>query len=439
MWRIMDSGQSCRGGGCAVPRLGYRKPEPGARLTDYISLGALTHVVPPALVDDVVRQTGRQELRHRLLPARVVVYYVLAMALYSHAGYEEVMRYVVEGLSWLSHWRQGWSVPTKAAIFKGRARLGSEPLRLLFERIARPLGQRASRGVWYRQWRLMSLDGTTLDVPDTIDNDRFFGRSKGGRGSGIGAFPKVRVVALIESGTHAVVAGRVTPYRDGEITSTRHLLAGAKLEPGMLVLADRGFFGYDLWTEAADTGADLLWRVKVSLNLPMLERLPDGSYLSRIYPSQRSRRKSHQGMPVRVIEYTLDAAETDGASPTLYRLITTVLDADMAPAAQLAPLYHERWEIESVFDEFKTHQRGPGVVLRSKTPDGVVQEVYGYLLTHFAIRSLMHDAALEADEDPDHLSFLRTLHIVRRKLSGRQAFSPTRHSTPSPLRHRRDP
>lgn len=417
-----------------MPRLGYRKPETEVRLTDHISLGVLTQVVPPSLIDEVVRDTDRREQRHRLLPARVVVYYVLAMALYSHAGYEEVMRYVVEGLAWLSRWRQGWVVPTKAAIFKGRARLGSEPLRVLFERVAQPLGKAQSRGVWYGRWRLMSLDGTTLDVPDTPDNDRFFGRARGGRGSGVGAFPKARVVAVIESGTHAVTAARITPYTQSEIAATRHLLASGRLVPGMLLLADRGFYGYDLWVKAAATGADLLWRVKTGLRLPVLRRLSDGSYLSRVYPSRRSGRKGDEGMQVRVVEYTLDGApDTDSV---VYRLITTILDVTAAPAEDLAALYHERWEIESVFDEFKTHQRGAGVVLRSKTADGVVQEVYGYLLTHFAIRSLMHDAALQADEDPDRLSFLATLHIVRRKLTGYRAFSPTRHSAPSPLRHR---
>lgn len=185
---------------------------------------------------------------------------------------------------------------------------------------------------------------------------------------------------------------------------------------------------------AAATGADLVWRVKLGLRLPVLRRLPDGSYLSRVYPSNRKDRKGHDGSRVRVIEYTLGAAPATDA--IVYRLITTILDATAAPAEDLAAVYHGRWEIESVFDEFKTHQRGAGVVLRSKTADGVVQEVYGYLLTHFAIRSLMHDAALEADEDAHRLSFLATLHIVRRKLTGYHALSPTRHSAPSPLRHR---
>jgi hypothetical protein len=405
-----------------MPRWGWRKAESGPRLTDHIALGVLTQTVPPALVDAVVAETGRQERRQRLLPARVLVYYVLALALHSDVGYEEVMRYVVDGLTWQAGWRGTWTVPTKAALFKGRVRLGVAPLRTLFERIAQPLGGPDSRGVWYRRWRLMSLDGTTLDVADTAANHAYFGRPHGGRGAGVGAFPQQRVVALLESGTHAVVRAVLGPYRLAERKAAATLLPA--LEPSMLLLADRGFYSAAFWAQAAATGAALVWRVRQDLHLPVRECLADGSYRSRVYPDARARQRDRDGRDVRVIEYTLGEAVPGEPAPPGYRLITTLLDPAAAPAAELAALYHERWEIEQVFDELKTHQRGPRMVLRSKTPEGVQQETYGYLLAHFAIRRLMHDAAVRAETDPDRLSFTHTLHVVRRQLGGPPPFSP---------------
>ena len=404
-----------------MPRAGWVKPRTDQRLSDHISVGVLTRVFPPDLVDRVVAEAGRTEVRHRLLPARVVVYYVLGLALFSQASYEEVMRELVEGLSWASGWAQSWNVPTKAALFKARARLGPEPLKALFEAVAAPLAVPGTRGAWYRDWRLMSIDGTCLDVADTPANEAEFGRPGSGRGEGAGAFPQVRLVGLAECGTHALTGAAMGACTTGETTLARELLPS--LGEGMLVLADRLFYSFELWNQAAATGAQLLWRTKAGHVLPAHERLPDGSYLSRLrrcvnYKMRRT------DVVVRVIDYALDDPGRPQAEPR-YRLITTILDPQAAPAAELAALYPQRWEFETALDELKTHQRGPRVVLRSKMPDGVTQEVHGYLCVYYAIRWLMHAVALEADADPDRLSFTRTLRAARRTTASHPGFSPS--------------
>ncbi len=404
-----------------MPRAGWVKPQTDQRLPDHISIGVLTRVFPPELVDRVVAEAGRGEVRHRLLPARVVVYYVLGLALFSQASYEEVMRDLVEGLSWASGWAQSWHVPTKAALFKARARLGPEPLRALFSAAAVPLAGTGTAGAWYRGWRLMSIDGTCLDVADTAANEAAFGRPGTGRGAGAGAFPQARLVGLAECGTHALTAAAVGACTTGETTLAWDLLPA--LGEGMLVLADRNFYGFDLWNAAGAGGAELLWRTKAGLALPARERLADGSYLARLRQRARGRMRDTD-VRVRVIDYALEDPGRPQAAPR-YRLITTILDPAAAPAAELAALYPQRWEFETALDELKTHQRGPRVVLRSKTPDGVTQEVYGYLCVHYAIRWLMHAVALEADTDPDRLSFTRTLRAARRTTASHPGFSPS--------------
>jgi transposase IS4-like protein/DDE family transposase len=404
-----------------MPRGGWVKPETDQRLTDHISIGVLTRVFPLELVDRVVAEAGRTEARSRLLPARVVVYYVLALALFAQASYEEVMRNLVEGLSWATGWCRAWKVPTKAALFKARARLGPEPLKELFKAVATPLATHGTKGAWYRQWRTMSLDGTCVDVADTPANDAAFGRPGTGRGSGVGAFPQLRLVGLAECGTHALVDVAVAGCRTGETTLAREVLGS--LGPGMIVLADRGFYSFALWNEAHRSGAELLWRTKSTHNLPVEERLADGSYLSRVFEIKNFKR-SGTGVPVRVIEYTLK----DPGRPQVeaaYRLLTTILDPDAAPADELAALYAQRWEIESALDELKTHQRGPRMVLRSKLPDGVIQEIWGHLCVHYAIRWLMHTVALEVDADPDRLSFTRAIRVARRTTASHPGFSPS--------------
>jgi hypothetical protein len=402
-----------------VPRAGWVKPQSDQRLSDHISIGVLTGVFPPAVVDEVVAACGRVERRSRLLPARVVVYYVLGLALCSSSSYEEVIRMLVEGLEWQSGWARPWQVPTKSALWQARSRLGSEPLRALFERVCVPLAAPGEPGGFYGDWRLVSIDGTCVDVADTPANDQRFGRPGSGRGQGVGAFPQLRLVGLGECGTHALIGVAHGPLADGERTLAAGLMAG--LSPEMLCLADRGFYSYALWKRARATGAQLLWRMKANARLPVQTRLADGSYLTAIHDPEDT-----QAEPIsaRVIEYEIDSPARTADEDVRYRLLTTILDPERAPAAELAPLYSQRWEFETALDELKVHQRGPRVVLRSKAPELVIQEIYGHLCVHYAIRWLMHTIALESGHDPDRLSFTRTLRVARRTTGSHPGFSP---------------
>jgi hypothetical protein len=391
------------------------KPPAGERLPDRIAIGLLTVTFPPELVDRVVAETGRVQRRSRLLPARVVVYYVLAMCLFFGQGYEEVARLLTEGLAYARRWQGTWRVPTTAAITRARARLGPEPLRALFDAVCQPLATQTTPGAFYRSWRLVAVDGTTFDLPDTRANVDHFGRPGSPRGAGQGAFPQVRVTALGECGTHAIFAAALGALAVHETELARRLFT--RLRAGMLLIAGRGFAGFDLWRAAAAGGADLLWRARNSAVLPVAEQLADGSYLSQIYAA-RDKRRHADPATVRVIEYTL------AGSATVYRLITTILDPARAPAADLAALYAQRWEFEISLGELKTHQGAPRMVLRSQAPGGVEQEVYGFLLVHYAIRTLMHQAALDAGVDPDRVSFTRTLRLARRQVPAQAALSP---------------
>jgi transposase IS4-like protein/DDE family transposase len=396
-----------------VPRAGWVKPRDDQRLSDHVALGVLTRTFPPELVDAVLSDTGRLEQRSRLLPARLVAYYVMAMTLFSSAGYEEVMRSLVEGLAWESGWRQTWRVPSQPAISQARARLGEAPLARLFARGCVPLATPSTPGAFWRGRRLVSMDGSTLDVADTTENEAELGRPGSGRGSGKGAFPQLRVVALAECGTHAMFEAAMGPYATGEATLARQLVNG--LRPGMLVLADRGFCAHPLFSAFAATGADLCWRAKTNAVLPVLERHPDGSFASELVASD-DRCARAKVSRVRVVEYEVADPGRPQAADGRYRLVTTILNPDDAPAAELAALYAERWEFESALDELKSHQRGPRVVLRSKAPEGVRQEAWGYLCTHYAIRALMATAAGDAGVDPDRISFTRALQAARRSV-----------------------
>ena len=401
-----------------MPRVGQVKAADHERLTDRIAVGVLTSTFPPGLVDEVLHATDRMEQRHRLLPARVVVYFVLAMCLWADQGYEDVARLLVGGLSRMARWRKSWRVPTTGALTQARARLGDGPLKVLFQRVAKPVGSPGAAGSWWRGRRLVAIDGTVFDVPDTDANAAHFGRPGSGRGQKTGAFPQARVVALAECGTHAIIAAEIGPCTTGETTLAKKLFPC--LEAGMLLLVDRGFCGYDLWAAAAAGGAQLCWRTKANAVLPVTKLLPDGSYLSYLRPPH-----GNPGEPavVRVLEYTLEHPSRGKDEPPI-RLITTLIDADQAPAVELAGLYGERWEEENAFDELKTHQRGAGRVLRSKSPQMVVQEIYGHLLVYYAIRTLINGTAEPAGLDPDRLSFTRSLRVIRRQVTDQAAFSP---------------
>jgi Insertion element 4 transposase N-terminal/Transposase DDE domain len=389
----------------------------GSRITDYISLGVVAKSFPLDKIRRALVATEKQSVRQRDLPAHVVVYYVIALALYMQSSYREVLRCLLEGIQWLQEPSAGINVAGNSGISQARTRLGWEPLRHLHDEVVRPVAVAATKGAWYRNWRLVSIDGSTLDVADEKVNNEAFGRPGASRGES--AYPKIRFVSLVENGTHVLFGSRMADYATSEIELAKTVMPS--LSQGMLCMADRGFFGFEMWKQAAATGADLLWRVRKNIVLPCERRLPDGSYLSRIYPSQQDQRRARNGVVVRIIEYRLEGVE--GAEP-LYRLATTILD-ELAPAPELAALYHERWEIETAFDELKTHLRGAHIVLRSKTPDLVRQEFYGLLMAHFAVRGLMHEAALRADEDPDRLSFLHAVRVVRRKMATFGAIPPS--------------
>jgi hypothetical protein len=405
-----------------------QEPRAG-RLSDYLSLGVVARIYPRGLVDQVLLETRSTEKRQRLLPARLVVYYVIALALFFGEAYEEVMRKMVGGLRLVSAWERAWKVPTASALCQARQRLGEEPLRELFDRAAAPLATPSTIGAWLsHRWRLMAIDGVTLDVPDTPENAKAFGRPSSRTGQG-GAFPQVRVVGLGECGTHAIVAAELGPLRAGE----RELADGVlpALEQDMLVLFDRGFFSYQFFTQVQATGAEALFRVSSTLHLPVLQRLADDSYLSAITPKgvptptslgqARWRVANRQAALVRVVEYRI----ADQDSGEVYRLITTITDWRLALSGDLAAAYHQRWEFEIALDEIETHQIAHTRVLRSKSPEMVRQEIWGILLAHYAIRALMVEAAHDADIDPDRLSFIDSLRVIRREADGAADFPPS--------------
>lgn len=390
----------------------------GSRVTDFISLGVLNKTIPRAAVDEALRASGRESVRQRRLPANVVVYHVIAMALCMRSSCREVLRCLLEGLQWLGDPSATPGVAGRSGISQARSRLGAEPVRALHDALVGPVGGPSEPGCGYGRWHVVSLDGSGMDVAEGRDNEKAFGRPGASRGSS--AFPRIRFVSLVENGTHVLFGSRMGPCSVGEGRLAGDVLSA--LSAGMLCLADRNFFSHPLWERARGTGADLLWRVKKSQRLPCDRRLSDGSYLSRVHPSAKDRRHGTRGTPVRVVEYRLRGV--DGAEP-LYRLLTTILDEGSAPARELAALYHERWEIETALGELKTHLRGPRIVLRSKTPELVRQEFWGLMLAHFAVRSLMHEAALRVGEAPNRLSFTHAVHVVRRKIISQGPFPPS--------------
>jgi hypothetical protein len=401
-----------------MPRAGWKKPVSDRRLSDLVSVGVLTRVFPPDLVDEVIAAAGRTEQRTRSLPARVMAYFAIGMAMHSEGSYEDVLSQLTDGLAWSSGWADSYSPPSKSAIFQARARLGPEPMKALFERVAVPIGTKSTPGTWLAGRRLVAFDGLCLDVADTPENADYFGRPGVNKGEQ-SAFPQARVVALAECGTHAIFAAEVGKYSDGEKTLAERLLGS--LKPVMLLLADRGFFSFALWRKASATGADLLWRIQTGATAPQpqhVQDLPDGSWLAHL---RAVKDRTSEPMLVRVVDYTIDDGRTN---PESYRLFTTLLEPDEVSATELAAAYHERWEIELTFDELKTHQRGPRTVLRSKSPELVEQEIWGHLCCHYAIRTLMADAAQHSGHDPDRMSFVAALRIARQSIAPRGAFPP---------------
>ncbi len=401
----------------AMPAAGAVAP---SRPPGCIDLGVLTGEITPELVDEVIGLSGCREKRQRLLPARAVVYFVLGLCLFSGAdscappGYRSVMRWLTNGVRHL----HGLTLPTSSALTRARQRLGSKPLELLFDLRRGPLAGNGTPGAFAFGLRLVAWDGTGIDVADTPENTREFGVTQGGN-------PQVRLLALTECGTHAIIDAAF----DGVEKASEHKLARRLLHalgPGMLVLADRNFAGHELWGLVASTGADMAWRIKKNLVLPPVRVLDDGSFLS-VMPTpaenlrlgqERARGKPPgrrpEGHLVRIIEYTVTVTTADGRTRTEpFRLATTLLDHERAPAARLAGIYHERWEIETGFGELKTRLRGAAFILRSRTPDLACQELFAFLAVYQALCALRAEAASTAGTDPDRVSFTVTVRVAR--------------------------
>jgi len=375
----------------------------GSRVTDHISLGVLAKYFPRAEVDKVLAESGKQSQRQRHLPAHVMVYYTMALGLHMQVSCEEVLRLLVLAFKWLLGSDEQVPVASPSAISRARERLGKAPVRLLHDRLVKPVAKRATKGAFYGRWKLVSLDGSTMEVPDSRANAGHFGKPDGSGQNR--SYPQLRFVSLVENGTHILMASHLGPYTTSEIVLGAEVIKA--LDKHMLCLADRLFYSYQLWQQAVETGAQLVWRVKKNLTLPCLKVLEDGSYLSQLPAHRGSQDKK---ILVRVVEYTLNGLED--AEP-LYRVITTIVDPRQATAAELAALYHERWEIENALDELKTHLRGAKLRLRSLLPELVEQEFYGLMMTHYAVRALMHEAALHSGRDPDELSYVHAVNVIR--------------------------
>jgi hypothetical protein len=403
---------------------------------DQVSLGVLVTAVPRDAVDAAVAacEVGERRAGGKL-PPHVVAYLTMAMCLFPEDDYEEVVAKVTGTFDEWGCWDAAWSAPTAGGISQARKRLGPTVLAEVFEQVAGPVADHGTRGAWLREWRLLAIDGFEVDLPDTKANAAEFGYA--GSGVNRSAFPKARVLALAECGTHAFVAAEVGSYATGEKTLANRLYP--RLRRDELLTADRNFYSFDAWELAAGSGAALLWRAPTGLGLPMVKVLPDGSYLSvLIDPKIRSARRratiltaAREGADladepahlVRVIEYDIPDREGNGTGELIV-LLSTILDPTQARAGELAGAYHQRWEEETGNDQLKTHLRGPGRILRSKLPELVHQEIWAWLLVHHAISALITRAAQAADIDPDRVSFTRALRLVRRTVTGKAAFPP---------------
>lgn len=383
-------------------------------ISNLLNLDSLTRFFPARAVRKVLRETGRASKRERDLPAHVMVYYVMAMTIYMQLPYREVLRQLMQGCSRLVC-RCRRKPPVKSSISKARGRVGWEPFQRLHDQFVKPIAIEGTKGAWYRGWLTVGLDGSTVDVADTPEDEKEFGRTKSDRGRS--AFPKLRFVSLLETGTRVLFG---THFAGIEGHSEKELAKKvlSSLSKGMLCLADRYYLGYEFLKLTLETKTDILWRASSVLKLEPEKILSDDSYLSTIYRTEADKRRKRNGIQVRVIEYGVKGFCDQ------YRVVTSILDPELAPAQELASLYHERWEIEISIGELKSRLRGADIVLRSQKPDLVKQEFYGFLLSYFAVRGIMHEAALQAEVDPDQLSFTHAVQVIRRKLPHFVAFSP---------------
>jgi len=399
----------------------------GARLSDYLSASLLARVYSADLVHEVLNEHGCNSQRIRSFPAVAGVYYCMALSLYPEAAYEEVFAVVAQGLAWAAGAAEPPRV-AKSSISQVRSKIGAAPLGSLMRRACTPLADAAAHPwAFYAGLRLVAMDGSNFEVADEAQNVQAFGYP--GSRTGHAGYPQAQCAVLVECATHAILDANIGAYRSGEWGICQPLLAS--LKPGMLCLADRGFNGYEHWRQARATGAELLWRCMSNRQLPVRRVLSDGSYLSAICPPVKGRAQAAaQAIEVRVIEYALPSSPD--AQPR-YRLLSTLLDPATAPALELAQLYHERWEVEAVFDELKTHLHQRRRVLRSKTAELVRQEFCGWVLAHYAVRWLMHQGASRHRRQHADLSFTRHVQLMRRAQPRCGAFPPRAPKVAAPL------
>jgi hypothetical protein len=371
---------------------------------------AIETAIPLEVIEQTIGTTKAIEGRKRKLPSQLVVCLVIAMSLWSSDSMTTVLKNLVNGLSrqWTKLGKY-WQVPNSASISEARQRVGCRVMSQLFERVARPKATMETPGAFLGGLRVMAIDGTVLDVPDSQNNALVFGYPSSRPGTRA-AFPKVRLVMLIEAGTHLIVDALMCPYRIGERVRAKKLLRSVL--QGMLLMWDRGLHSYAMVQATLKQGCDYLGRVPANVKFSVAQVLDDGSYLSWIAPDGKSKKKGCTKIQVRVIEYTID---TDGGEQT-YRLITSLMDTARFPALLLATEYHQRWEIENTIDELKTHLNGRKTPIRSLKPREVIQEVYGWLLGHYAVRCLMFTAAQQAGISPLRLGNTCTLNVLRRAI-----------------------
>lgn len=374
-----------------------------------VDLPVFKRVFPRRLIQRILSDTGRESQRIRNLPAELMIYYIIALGLWISVGCREVLRRLLDG-------SRGTRVSSEAAISRARTRLGAKPVIELHDRVVGPIATEQTREAWYRKWLIVTLDGSTADIQDTPANEAEFGRPSASRGTS--AYPQIRFLSLLENGTHVLFGTAVGGCRIGEQTLARSAIQ--HLNKGMICLADRNFYSFALWQLAANTGAALLWRMRKGILLPRVKPLRDGSYLTKIYACTNDRRNDRNGVWARVIEY-----EIPSEGKTRYQLMTTILNPVEAPAIELAELYEQRWTIETAFEELKTRFQRGTLVLRSKSPELVRQDIYGLLLAHFAVRSIMHESALEGDLAPTELSFVHTVRVIHRHMPHLVSFSPS--------------
>jgi len=389
------------------------------RFPEAVTLNALERAIPQAAVEAVITEQGVTEQRTRKLPAGLTLLLCIAMGLFTNIALTQVLRKLIKGVRYIWPGDEDYTVANKSAICQARYRLGARPVVALFHRICKPVATEATPGAFLFGLRLMAIDGTKEDVPDTPANAAFFGRHAGQRGES--AFPQMLAVYLFEVGTHAICDAGFWPCHTSERTGGLRLLRS--VGPGMLLMWDRGFHSFEMAVATRQRGAHFLGRLPAHVKPQFIRALPDGSYLAYIYPSDYQRRKQGERLLVRVIEYTIDDPNRPGHGEH-HRLITSLLDPQLYPAHTLACEYHQRWEAEITIDELDTHQRLPNLPLRSHKPVGIIQEAFGLLLAHYAVRVVMHEAATQAGLDPDRLSFVNAVRIIGDAIAEFQMTAP---------------